>query len=147
MKFAAVEQIDRLGVLKRFEKAAGLPLSYGHNEIDSLRAIGDSLLKMELGEKLLRGKGGVIPIEQPYLPAANEDAMSEIAKGMRTFNEVDRNLIREATMKFVEMVQAVPGGRFKVIRLDANAGGKGSAEDAVDGEAAVPDVGSKKQVI
>jgi hypothetical protein len=130
LKVAAVEQLDRLGVLKRFEKAAGLPLSYGHNEIDSLRAIGDSLLKMQIGERLLRGKGGMMPLEpQPSLPAANEDPTSEIAAGMRTFNEVDRNLIREATMKFVEMVQEVPGGRFKVIRLDADPGG--SPETAV----------------
>lgn len=107
--------------------------------------IANSVRKHEFGEEWTRGKGGAMPYGGPnpasLLPPA-EGEPSEIEKKMATFEAVDRNLIRAATVRFVEMIEEGSGGKFKVSGLDAEFRRAARKNEGGSEPTAVSDVGT-----
>jgi hypothetical protein len=106
----------------------------GTRAMKELREIGDSLRKIEIGEEWMRGKGGAMPDGDPHpgalVPHAQPE-LSDIAKEVAQFDVVDRNLLREAVVRVVDMIQEASGGRFKVSGLAADVGTANGADTQV----------------
>jgi hypothetical protein len=128
LKFAFLRHVERLEKIIAAEDALPammriMQADVGTRVIKELREIGDSLRKLEIGEEWMRGKGGAMPDGARHpgalVPHAQPE-LSDIAKGMAQFDVVDRNLLREASVLVVDMIQEASGGRFKVSGLDAN---------------------------
>jgi hypothetical protein len=71
-----------------------------------MRLIGDSMLKIEVGQTLLRGKGGNMPfVAFPVEPST--EVTSGVDEGMRQLDEVDWSHLREAGKHVLEMIQGL----------------------------------------
>jgi hypothetical protein len=117
LKFAFLQQVRRVDNLMALEKNLNIALPNGHKEMDCLRRIAEALLKLE-GLRAPR----VEPLDCPPV------SVSEVSRQMRRLNDVDRNLVRTAIMKVINMVQEETNGQFETRGLDAHAG----AETATD---------------
>jgi hypothetical protein len=110
-----------------------MPVPNGHKIFDTAREIVDSIRKHELGERLARRVADTLPIDIPPYSA-------ELAEGMKQFNEVDQNLIREYGVRVFEMIEEDSNGRFKVSGLDALPGRTQETPAGTDSATAGPDV-------
>jgi hypothetical protein len=101
LKYAFYRHVERVEVMVALEKKLGILTPNGYKEMEALRSIGDSIHKVEVQELFLRGKHGELPagtdVSQPQL--------SDFAVGMAQFDEVDRNLIREASVQVIELIE------------------------------------------
>jgi hypothetical protein len=145
LKHCYVIQLGRVQRMLDVEAESGVLMREGYKNIAVLKEIADSVRKHEIGEEWTRGKGGAMPYGGPYpaslLPPA-EGEPSEIEKKMATFDAVDRNLIREATVRVVEMIEEGSGGRFKVSGLDAEFRRAAGKSEGGSEPTAVSDVGT-----
>jgi hypothetical protein len=103
LKYAFLIQQQRVDELRATEKKLGIIMPFGHREITTLIRIGEALSKCESGANTMRGKNPGVP---PLPPIEDE---SEITRGMRQSDPVDRNLIREATDKMIDLFEEVSG--------------------------------------
>jgi hypothetical protein len=103
LKHAFLVQQQRVDELRATEKKLGIIMPSGHREITALIRIGEALSKCELGANMMRGKNPGVP---PLPPIEDE---SEITSGMRQFDTVDRNLIRETTREMIGLFEEVSG--------------------------------------
>jgi hypothetical protein len=144
LKFAFFQQTERLQRVMEMEKGMKMPLPWGHKEVQTLTQIGEAIRKLEVGEEWMRGKGGGMPCGGPYpgglLPHSQTAEESELARKFGEFDEVDRNLMREATVRFVEMVQEGSRGGFKVGNLAVDAGSANRPETQVEKRTVTPEV-------
>ena len=149
LKYAFLRQQARVEKILAAEDSNTIPMvrlmqsEAGTKAINSLKGIGEAIRKLEIGEEWMRGKGGAVSPYGPYpgsLVPHGVAEKSEIARGMEKFDEIDRNLIREATMKVINMVQGETSGRYKAGGLDVDSGGAGAAKRAGSAEAAGKDV-------
>jgi len=94
LKYGFLRQMSRVETMLQLEEKFHLLLPNGHKEIDIIRKLAAELLRLEAQHG-------------PAANMANPDAVpeSEIAKRMRKFDEVDRNLIRRASLKVISMIQ------------------------------------------
>jgi hypothetical protein len=141
-KYALIKQLERVEVVTEFEKKAGIPLPNAHKEIETLTHLAEVLFKIETGTKLLRGKDGIIPIEQPYQTWSGDlqHDDSELARGMRTFDEVDRNLLRQAGKRVIQLIRGEAIGRFAPVGLEPNPEATTKTDRDGTSEAQVKDV-------
>jgi hypothetical protein len=130
LTYAAMTQIPRVERVKELEKSMPSMLPNGHQEIKRLTEIGSELMKYELGQEMLRGKYGLMPQGSR---ADGDPDLPPIARTMMEFDEVDRSLIRELSVRFIEMAQEKVSGRFKAVRLEGDAGRAGTAADGNNG--------------
>ena len=105
-------------------------LPNGHQEIKRLTEIGSELMKYELGQEMLRGKYGLMPQGSR---ADGDPDLPPIVRTMMEFDEVDRSLIRELSVRIIEMAQEKVSDRFKAVRLEGDAGRAGTAADGNNG--------------
>jgi hypothetical protein len=106
LKYAFLIQQERVDELRATEKKLGTLMPFGHREITALTRIGEALGKLQLGEALMRGK---LPPGVTVMPPVENE--SEITREMRQFDTVDRNLIREATGKMIDLFEEYPAKR------------------------------------
>lgn len=138
LKYAFMVQQARIVDIVESEKQMPpmmriLQADIGTKAINALREIGDSIRKLEIGEEWMRGKGGssALPYGGPYPGAVlphGQAEQSDIARGMAQFDAVDRNLIREATMNVLDMIDH-EAAKLKASRLTFDAGGEVAAEE------------------
>jgi hypothetical protein len=80
-------------------------------ESEPLRKIGEALLRHEVAIGWARGRRNQLPIPLPENEAREP---SELAKAMLEFDDVDRNIVRELSVRFIDMAQeAVEAGRLE----------------------------------
>ena len=118
LKLSFVQQIQRVDNMLALEKKLNLVLPNGHKELDCLRRIAEALLKLE-GPRAPR----VEPLDRPPV------SISEVSQKMRQLNDIDRNLVRTAVMKVINMVQEDTNGRFETRGVDADAGAEKAADE------------------
>jgi hypothetical protein len=120
LKFAFLQQTHRVSQLIALEDGMKLLLPNGCKEIAELRKIGEALLKLEVlqGKHALAGASAGVP-----------QAESEIAQKMREFDPVDRNLLRTATMKVIDMIQEEAGAKFETSGLGVDTRAEATAEE------------------
>ena len=105
LTYAALTQIGRVEQVKKMEKTLPFMLPNGHQEIKRLNEIANSLLRLELGHEMIRGRRGYMP----QVPT-NDAEMSPFAKRLMEFDPVDRSILRELTVNFIDMLEGrVPG--------------------------------------
>ena len=129
LKVLYYRQLQRLERIIALEEKMGTAFENTHREVEKLTNLATAVSKLELGQQFLRGKGG----NGPYLPPPCEiqpGDLADIEEGMRQFDEVDRNLIRQATQKLIDMVQEDVSGSFEAVRLDAVSGREAHASGA-----------------
>ena len=104
LKLEFVEVANRIDMLtetelQTHEREREMPL-----QIKNMREIADSLMKIEM----LQGRFNL-------KPATPENAIdqSDVAARLRQFDEVDRNLIRSAAMKVINMIQGEASGKYE----------------------------------
>jgi len=117
LKFAFLQQARRVDNMLALEKKLNLALPNGHKDIDCLRRVGEAVLKLE-GARAPRAE----PLDHPPV------SVSDVSRKMRQLDDVDRNLVRTAIMKVINMVQEETNGQFETHGLDVEAG----AETATD---------------
>jgi len=120
LKYACVRQMERVEKLMELEEKLLFLTPNGYKEIDALRQIADSIRKIEVGEQLLRGRGGNMPfaalppeasieapsdIEEPREPTLMEKQFDEL-------DEVEKNRHRAAVARVIEMIENGSGGRY-----------------------------------
>nr|UXE44998.1 hypothetical protein Hi04_10k_c4039_00006 [uncultured bacterium] len=118
LQWEAVKQINRIEDMTALEKRMGLTLPDGHKEFNALTTIAGQMARLELGHEMIRGRRGYVPL----VPEQAE--MSPFAKRLMEFDEVDRSLMRELSVSFVEMVKGERSGRFEAAGLEADATGE-----------------------
>jgi hypothetical protein len=110
LKIAFVIQHARVKQMVDLETRLGMPFAWGHQNLEVLNKIGQSVGKLEIGESNVQGKkagsargpypGDLLPndpeSQQPH-------AFDNILDG---FDYVDRNLIRAASQKVIEIMAA-----------------------------------------
>ena len=94
LRFAFVQQIQRVDSMLALEKKLNLVLPNGHKELDCLRRIGEAVLKLE----------------GPRVESLEHVSVSDVSQKMRQLDEVDRNLAGTAIMKVINMVQEATNG-------------------------------------
>jgi hypothetical protein len=139
LKTAFFIQVDRLELIRTFEKKTGFPMSSGDKAVQVLKEIGDSIHKVEVGRELLRGKDGNMPYA-PTFAGELQGERSQVAREMAQFDEVDRHLIGEMTARVVNMIEEGSGGRFKVGGLGADTAGKATEGIGAVADAPINDV-------
>jgi hypothetical protein len=94
LKYGFLRQQARVEAMLQLEEKFHLLLPNGFKELDTVRKLGEAILRVELQHG-------------PAANMANPDVVpeSEIAIKMRKFDEVDRNLIRSASLKVISMIQ------------------------------------------
>jgi len=115
LTYTAIKQIGKV------EETGG-----GTEELDNLRKTADSMAKLELGREILRGRRG-------YMPeiASGDTSASAIAKTMMEFDGVDRSILRELSVNYIEMIRGASSGKFEAVGLE---GQPARAAGTVDGE-------------
>ncbi|MGA7921015.1 MAG: hypothetical protein WCA38_15235 [Candidatus Acidiferrales bacterium] len=133
LKLAFVEVANRIDMLtetelQTHEREREMPL-----QIKNMREIADSLMKIEM----LQGRFNL-------KPATPENAIDESdeAAHLRQFDEVDRNLIRSATMKVLNMIQGEASGKYEISGLGADAARDAGTVEAGSTEPSGTDVAS-----
>lgn len=133
LKLAFVEVANRIDMLmetelQTHEREREMPL-----HIKNMREIADSLMKIET----LQGRFNL-------KSATPENAIDESdeAAHLRQFDEVDRNLIRSATMKVLNMIQGEASGKYEVSGLGADAAPDAGTVEAGSTEPSGTDVAS-----
>ena len=61
LKYLFFRQVERFEKMIELEQKLGMLMPAGYKEVNSLRAIADSILKLEIGERWMKGKGGAMP--------------------------------------------------------------------------------------
>jgi hypothetical protein len=94
LKYGFLRQQERVETMMELEGKFHLLLPNGHKEIETLVKLAAELVRLEA-------------LHGPAANMANPDVVpeSEIAIKMRKFDEVDRNLIRSASLKVISMIQ------------------------------------------
>lgn len=118
LKFSFVQQVHRVANMLALEKKLNLVLPAGHKELDCLRRIAEALLKLE-GLRAPR----VEPVDHPPV------SVSDVSREMRQLDDVDRNLVRTAIMKVINLVQEATNGQFETCGLDADAGAEAAPDE------------------
>jgi hypothetical protein len=124
---ALVESLMTLG------SKLGVPVPDTHKALMVCLKSAELLHKFDIGEKISRHLTDSLPID--ISPSA-----AELAEGMKEFDDVDQNLIREYGVQVFQMIEDASNGRFKISGLDALAGRTSEAPDGTDSTASGPDV-------
>lgn len=111
IKFTFIRQMHRVDKLILLEDSMGLLLPSGSKEMAEMRRAAEAMLKLEV----LQGKHLSVPTTDS-LPS--ED--SSIAQKMRRFGVVDRNLIRSAADKVIQLIQEEADGMRQASELDSD---------------------------
>jgi hypothetical protein len=111
----------------------GIPLPDTYKVMGVGVKVVDLMRKLEIGENLSRHIRDTLPIDIPPYAA-------ELAEGMKQFDEVDQNLIREYGVQVFSMIEDASNGRFKISGLDALTGRTSEAPAGTDSGTAGPDV-------
>lgn len=123
LKFLFVVQQGRLEMLLDMEKKLGMPLDWGHKEIQAMVQIAAEIRKFEVGEAYMKGKMPAAAYGDPYpgglLPQAPADSM--IADRLSRLSAVDRNLIVAASSRVVDMIAEDVGDISPIGGLTASA--------------------------
>jgi hypothetical protein len=127
-------QLGRLERMNEVEEKIKMLTPNGYKDVEAMVNVADKLIKLDLGKKWARGRFGEMPVIEAQQP------MSEIAQGMAQFDEVDRNLMRQATENVIDLLSEACGGRYKIGRPGADASGKVSAEEPASKPTDCPDV-------
>lgn len=122
LQYEAYTQIGRIEKVKEIEKTMPFMLPTGGNEVAILNKIASTMIRLELGYEMIRGRRGYMP-QTPTEPSQ----MSPFARRMMDFDEVDRGLMRQLTAGFIEMVSGGESERFEAVGLEADAAGTDSA--------------------
>jgi hypothetical protein len=133
LKYVFVLQQGRVEMLLKMENRMNLLMPDGWKNIAVLKDIAAEIRKYEVGEQYLKGKG-VLPYGGPVqggLVPHQDKELSEVAQTMSQFDETDRNLMRAATARVLELIQEEAGAGFKISELEDDAQGKVAEETEV----------------
>ena len=130
LQIAAIAGIDRLTKTKKLDESMPVALiPGGDKEVDNMRKIGEALLRHEVVIGWARGRRNQLPIPLPENEAGEP---SELAKTMMEFDDVDRNIVRELSIRFIDMVREKRSGRFEAVGLESDAHGERRADVETD---------------
>lgn len=124
LQIAGLGAVTRVMKLERLDRSMPtIMIPNGHKDIENLRRCGESLLKHEIAMGWVRGRKGQVPVSLP-----ENSEFADIAKSMQEFDEVDRSLARELSVRFIDMIQEKAGGQFRARseQLENNAGDRES---------------------
>jgi hypothetical protein len=130
LKNLFLRQRQRMELMAELEDKTNARFPDGYKRVSTLRAIAAEVQKLEVGEQWMRGKCGNMPSvhQLEYGP----EELSPMAKELLQFDEVDRSLLREITVRTIELARGKMEGRFDAVRLEADAGPeRGAAEVAI----------------
>ena len=99
LKTAYSMQLFRVKQMLDLEARLGMPFAWGHQHLEVLNKIGESIIKLESGESYLQSKGGNPRSEYPggllpHDPESQQKTLHPFAQLMERFDYIDRNLIR-----------------------------------------------------
>jgi hypothetical protein len=107
LKYCFLVQQQRVETLLKMEDQVKMLLPDGWKNLAVLKDIAAEYRKHEIGEQYLKGKG-VLPYSSPVqgglVPHENKE-LSAVAQLMSQFDATDRNLMREATVRVIELIQ------------------------------------------
>ena len=130
LQIAALAGVDRLTKMKKLDESTPVILiPGGDKEVDNMRKIGEALLRHEVAIGWARGRRNQLPIPLPENEAGEP---SELAKEMMEFDDVDRNIVRELSVRFIEMAQEKVSGRFEAVGLESDTSREGRANLEAD---------------
>jgi len=119
LQIAALAGVERLTKMKKLDESTpAILVPGGDKEVDNMRKIGEALLRHEVAIGWARGRRNQIPIPLPENEAGEP---SELAKTMMEFDDVDRNIVRELSIRFIDMVREKRSGRFEAVGLESDA--------------------------
>ena len=129
LKVLYYRQLQRLERIIALEEKMGIAFENTHREVEKLTNLAMAVNRLEPGQQFLRGRGG----NGSYLPPpykVQPGDLADIEERISQFDEVDRNLITQATQKLIDMVQEDVSASFEAVRLDAVSGGEAHASGA-----------------
>jgi len=130
LQIAALAGVDRLTKMKKLDESTpAILIPSGDKEVDNMRKIGEALLRHEVAIGWARGRRNQLPIP---LPENETGEPSELAKTMMEFDDVDRNIVRELSIRFIDMVQEKRSVRFEAVGLESDAHGERRADVETD---------------
>lgn len=126
LKYCFMVQQGRVEAMLAIENKMGLPLPDVYKNIAVLKDIATEIRKYEVGELWMKGKAGAAyggPYPGGFLSraGAQEKELSPIALRLSELEPTDRNLIRAASERVVELIQEEmgTGSIAKVLEVDA----------------------------
>ena len=125
LTYEAIKQVGRIERMTELEAKMPFMLPNGANEIAKMTDISAQLLRYELGVEMLRGKYGMLP-----QAGATDSDLSPMAKELLQFDEVDRSLLREITVRTIELAKGEIDGRFEAVGLEDD--GTGAKTEAAE---------------
>jgi hypothetical protein len=136
LKNLFLRQQQRMEAMTEFEDKTKTRSPDGYKRVSTLRGIAAEVRKLEVGEQWMRGKCGNMPSVHPLEDDPEE--LSPLARELLEFDEVDRSIVRELTVRLVEMAQEEARRRFKSVGLEGNAEPERGAAEAADERAIRP---------
>jgi hypothetical protein len=130
LKYAFLKQQRRVAEICKVEDTINMLLPEGLKNIRALKEIADSLVKLEIGEAWMKMKNSPgEPYAGDLLPhgvsGARSDGKDEWCIRFASLSAVDRNLIRAAAVRVVDMINDEASRGFKASGLPADSGADG----------------------
>lgn len=132
LKYCFMIQQARVKKMRELEESLGMLFPEGYKNIQVLSDIASDMAKLEVGDLWMRGRS---PLYKGSLTMNTGSEMQReqgpIAKRVAELGEVDRNLIRIAGDKFIELIREEAHGGIATEHVEADAAGiaPGEAEN------------------
>jgi len=107
LKYCFLVQQQRVKMLLDLEDQVKMPLPEGWKNLAVLKDIAAEYRKHEIGEQYLKGKGVQpygSPVQGGLVPHESRE-MSSLGERISRLDEADRNLIRTAGARVIELIQ------------------------------------------
>lgn len=136
LRYAFMVQLGRVQRLLEIEEKLGMLMPTGYRDIAELREIGAELRKIEIGEQWLRGKDGLAASMVGSCPGGQmphetvPEQPSDLEHKIGRLSDVDRNLMRSAALRVVEMIQEEALGKSSAEGLADDSARAGGGETA-----------------
>jgi len=133
LKYCFMIQQARVKKMRELEESLGMLFPEGYKNIQVLSDIASDIAKLEVGDLWMRGKNslhhGSIAMNTG---SETQREQGQIAKRVAELGEVDRNLIRIAGDKVIELIREEAKGGITTEPMEAHAGGivEGKAENS-----------------
>ena len=126
LKYCFMIQQARVKKMRELEEQLGMLFPEGYKNIQVLREIASDIAKLEVGDLWMRGKS---PLYKGSLvgdtagPEQQRAQLGPIAKRVAELGQVDRNLIRIASQKVIDLIQEEVNGGITLEHMEADAAG------------------------